>query len=72
MSHRSRILRIVNPRTENGGPRPRSVLEGLARTERDRRAAAALIDYMVALGDLVLIGHARGAVYGLPRGRARA
>jgi hypothetical protein len=71
VSHRGRILRIVNPRTENGGPRPRSVLEGLARTDRDKRAASALIDYLVALGELVVIGHARGAVYGLPKGRGR-
>lgn len=67
MSHRSRILKILSPRTENGGPRSRTVLEGLARTEQDRRAAEALIDYMLALGEIVMLGHGKGAIYALPR-----
>lgn len=67
MSHRARIVKVL----ADGQPRARTVLEGLARTERDRKAAAALVDYLLALGVIVMRGERRGAVYGLPKGRGR-
>ena len=75
MSHRARILKVLASLPRNGKtPQslPRTVLEGLARTEQDRRAAPQLIDYMIALGELVMHGERRGATYGLPKKRGAA
>lgn len=72
MTHRSRILKALAqlpPQRGMAPGLPRTVLEGLARTARDRAAASALIDYMLALGELVMFGGRRGATYGLPRKR---
>lgn len=70
MSHRTRILTVLAELPyQKGKPRglARTVLEGLARTPQDKRAAPALIDYMLALGEIVMLGEKRGAVYGLPK-----
>lgn len=68
MSHRSRIVRVLS--NKDSGKLPRTVLEGLARTPRDKAAASALIDYLIAHGDLVKHGDSRGTTYGLARRKA--
>lgn len=73
MTHRARILKMLASLPTRGRqPQScaRTVLEGMARTPQDRHAAAALIDYMLALGELVPYGGPRNRTFGLPR-RAR-
>jgi hypothetical protein len=67
MGLRARWLKVVRP--ENGGPRARTVLIGLARTPRDRARAEELLDAMLASGELAMHGSKRGATYGLPKAR---
>lgn len=62
---RQRWLRITRP--ENGGPRPRTVLTGLARTPADQVIAEPLLDLMIAEGTFVMHGERRAAMYGRPR-----
>lgn len=64
MGLRVRILKLVHP--ESGGPRPRRLLEMMARTALERRRAKAVIDAMIERGELVKYGDRRGARYGLP------
>lgn len=59
---RCRILHIV--RVVNGGPRARTVLEGLVGED--------LIAAMIADGSLARYGGRKGATWGLPRRRRRA
>lgn len=68
MGLRLRILRVVAP--ENGGPRKRNVLEGLARGYKIADFDATL-KCMLERGELVMYGDRRGARYGLPRARGR-
>jgi hypothetical protein len=65
MGLRQRILRVVAP--ASGGPRKRSVLEGLARTERQRRGFDQVLKGMLEARELVMYGDRKGARYGLPR-----
>lgn len=67
MSHRARILKVLSHK--DSARLPRTVLEGLARTDQDRKAAPALIDYMLALGELKMFGERRGTTYGLAKRR---
>lgn len=72
MKHRARILKVLaDLPVQKGMLRglSRNVLEGLARTPEERKAARQLIDYMLALGEIVMLGERRGAVYGLPKKR---
>lgn len=67
MKPATKILRVVAP--ENGGPRKRSVLEGLARAYG---ATAELVDEMIRGGQLHKHGDRRGSTWGLPpAGRQR-
>lgn len=54
-----RVLKVVRP--ENGGPRKRTVLEGLVGED--------VVVQMIERGQLVMHGKKRGATYGLPKGR---
>lgn len=67
MGLRARILRVVEP--ESGGPRKRSVLEGLARSPKQRAQFRQIFAAMLERGELVMLGDRRGARYGLPRTR---
>lgn len=69
MGLRVRILRLVHP--ESGGPRPRRLLEMLARTPREKDHAADIVDDLIRSGALVKYGDRKGAKYGLPT-KARA
>lgn len=64
---RKRWLRLVEK--ENGGPRARSVLLGLARDPESERVAEPLLELMIAEGTFVMHGEKRAATYGLPKGR---
>lgn len=61
MKPETRVLRVVLP--ENGGPRPRSVLEGLA---RHYGAGPQIVDTLIESGALVKFSDKRHARYGLP------
>jgi hypothetical protein len=67
MGLRARILTAVHH--EGGGPRPRRLLEAMARTELERRRASKIVDAMIEKGELEMYGERRGARYGLPRAR---
>lgn len=67
MGLRLRILRLVHP--DGGGPRPRRLLELMARTDLERRRAVKVVDAMIEDGELVKYGDRRGARYGLPKER---
>lgn len=72
MKHRARILTMLaNLPVQKRMPRTlsRSVLEGAAKTDTERCAAPALIDYMLAMGELVPHGGPRNRTYGLPNAR---
>jgi len=66
MGLRLRILKLVHP--ESGGPRPRRLLEMMARTPREKDHASAIVDELIRSGALVRYGDKRGAKWGLPRG----
>lgn len=66
MRAETKILRLVQP--ENGGPRKRNILEGMARHYGD---GPHLIDYLIAGGKLVARGGPRNRTYGLPATRKR-
>ena len=71
MSHRSRIVKTLRelPRLRGRvAGLPRTVLEGLARTPAEKRAAPELVEYLIASGDLVKHGdRGRGVIYSLRR-----
>jgi hypothetical protein len=58
----TRILRVVQP--ANGGPRPRTVLDGLA---AKYGADGKLVDALIRKGDLVKYSDKRHARWGAPR-----
>lgn len=68
MGLRLRILRLVHP--DGGGPRPRRLLEAMARTPREKDHAADIVDQLIKCGALVRYGDTKGAKYGLPRRKA--
>ncbi len=63
----TKVLKLVRP--ENGGARKRSILDAMAKRLGE---GPYLIDYLIAAGQLVRYGRARGATWGLPRRRAPA
>ena len=65
MGLRVRILKIVHP--ENGGPRPRRLLELMARTAREKDHAKAIVDELIRCGALVKYGDRKGTKWGLPK-----
>jgi hypothetical protein len=65
---RLRILKLVHP--DGGGPRPRRILEAMARTARERDHAKDIVDDLICCGALVQHGKKKGAKYGLPEGRS--
>ncbi len=70
MTHCERILKILGDLPTRGrerGSLSRAQLEGYAKTPSEKRAASALIDYMLAAGDLVPVGGPRNRTYTLPR-----
>ena len=74
MNHRERILKVLADLPvfkRKRGSLSRNVLEGLARTPQEKGAAAALIDYMIAAGEIEMRGERRGATYGLPGKKPR-
>lgn len=68
MGLRLRILKAVHP--EGGGPRPRRILEAMARTPREKDHAREIVDALIKCGALVMYGDRKGATYGLPKGKA--
>lgn len=62
MGLRARILQIVHP--ESGGPRPRRLLEGIARAGGK---TSKFIDDLIKEGALVQYGKKKGTKWGLPR-----
>ena len=67
MGLRLRILKLVHP--DGGGPRPRRILEAMARTARERDHAKDIVAEMIGCGALVQHGKKKGAKYGLPGAR---
>jgi hypothetical protein len=65
MGLRSRILKLVH--ADNGGPRPKTVLEGLARTPVEIEGFERIFKAMLDGRELVMRGKKRGARYGLPK-----
>lgn len=65
----ARWLNVVKP--QNGGPRPKTVLFGLARTERQKENAQAILDAAIFQGKIVKYGERKDAAYGLPKPRRR-
>jgi hypothetical protein len=63
MGLQARILAV----TTETGPRKRSVLEGLCRTDRQRRTFTDIFQRMQDSGALVMFGQRRGATYGPPK-----
>jgi hypothetical protein len=59
-----RILRLLSP--EFGGPRKRTVLIGLAGSEKRLQRTLARL---MAAGQVVMLGSKRGTLYGLGRQR---
>lgn len=57
-----RILRILRP--ENGGPRSKNVLRGIADPKRVERTLRRLMD----AGQVMMVGDKRGARYALAGG----
>lgn len=66
MKPETRILRVVRP--ENGGPRSRVVLVGLA---RHYGAGEPAVDALIDAGALVKYSDKRQAKWGLPRASGR-
>ena len=64
MKAETKLLRLVHP--ENGGPRKRNILEGMARHYGED---AYLVDYLIAKGTLVPFGGPRNRTYGQPKKR---
>lgn len=72
MTHRDRILAVLRQLPHNKTkPRslPRPVLEGLAKTPAEKRAAAETVQQMISQGDIVPFGGPRNRSFGLRRGR---
>ena len=67
MGLRLRILKLVHP--DGGGPRPRRILEAMARTQREKDHAKDIMNDLIGCGALVQHGKKKGAKYGLPRVR---
>jgi hypothetical protein len=67
MGLRQRILNVVA--LEGGGPRKRSVLEGMARRSRQANRFDEIFNSMLARGELVKYSDRRQATYGPPRRR---
>jgi hypothetical protein len=67
MKLRIKWLRVTLP--QNGGPRARSVLLGLARTPAEERIAEPLLELMLAEETFVMYGERKAATYGRPRVR---
>lgn len=67
MALRRRWLNLVRP--ENGGPRSRNVLLGVAANKGYGAIAEPLLQLMLAEGSLVMRGERRAAAYGLPKMR---
>ena len=67
MSLRLRILKLVSP--TNRGPQKRTILEGQARTPREKANAEQTVADMIERGELAKYGDKRGAKYGLPKVR---
>lgn len=65
MGLRLRILKVVHP--DGGGPRPRRLLEAMARTPREKDHAKEIVDQLIASGALVRYGDKKGAKWGLPK-----
>lgn len=68
MSLRRRWLGLTLP--INGGPRPRSVLIGVAESHGHHAIAEPLLDLMLAEGTFVMHGERKAAKYGRPKRRA--
>ena len=65
MGLKARILRVVQP--ENGGPRARTVLSGLARDDKQRAAFPRIFRELIERRELVRYRGRRGATYGPPK-----
>ena len=64
MGLKARILSVVQP--ENGGPRARTVLSGLARDDKQRAAFPRIFRELIERRELVRYRGRRGATYGPP------
>jgi hypothetical protein len=64
MGLRARILDVLL--WENGGPRKRTVLKGMARTARERDCFKVMLRRMISRGDVVIVGTKKGSRYARP------
>jgi hypothetical protein len=69
MGLKARILKVTRP--ENGGPRKKSVLEGLARASCQAPNFGEIFRGLLKNGELVKYGARRDALYGPPGLRRR-
>lgn len=69
MGLKARILKVVQ--LENGGPRKRSVLDGMARVSRQGAKFDEIFKSMLARSELVMYSDKRFALYGPPGLRRR-
>jgi hypothetical protein len=58
------LKRVLRP--ENGGPRKRTVLEGLAKHYGYKADFDEVLKRMIDAGEIVMVGEKRGARYALP------
>lgn len=67
MGLQATLLRVLRP--ENGGPRKRTVLEGLAKAKGYKADFDEVLERMIDAGEIVVTGEKRGTRYALPRAR---
>lgn len=64
MGLQATLKRVLRP--ENGGPRKRNILVGLARAKGYKADFDTVFKRMPAAGEIVMVGSKRGARYALP------
>lgn len=70
MGLKAKLLKVTQ--LESGGPRKRSVLEGVARTSRQGHRFAEIFTAMLASGEFKKYSDRKHALYGPPGLRKRA
>jgi hypothetical protein len=66
MGLRSRILAVIRPLPEGGGPATKATLRGLCRNDKQRRKFMTVFTNLLFRGEIAITGGRKTARYGLP------
>jgi len=69
MGLRSRILAVIRPLPDGGGPATKATLRGLSRNDKQRRDFMTVFTNLLLRGEIVITGGRKAARYGLPEKR---